>query len=162
MPGITNLIVADGQAAGGGAGPRQRRPDPLVPLERGLSLLPAGPLPPNPTGLLSSKVVADLVGRYRGDYDLILIDSPPVANLADASLLAALSDGVVLVARIGTTTRKDLTTAAANLRHSPTPIVGAVVFDKRAPSSVYYPSPSRRRVRVPRPTNASISARVRP
>jgi capsular exopolysaccharide synthesis family protein len=162
MPGLTNLIVADGQAASGGDGRRQQRPDPLVPLERGLSLLPAGPLPPNPTGLLSSKVVADVVGRYRGDYDLILIDSPPVANLADASLLAALSDAVVLVARIGTTTRKDLTTAAANLRHSPTPIVGAVVFDKRAPTSVYYPSPSRRRVRMPRPTNASIGARVRP
>lgn len=163
VPGLTNLIVGDGAALGGGSAERrQRQDDPVVPLERGLSLLPAGPLPPNPTGLLSSKVVADVLARYRGEYDLILIDSPPVANLADASLLAALSDAVVLVARVGATTRKDLTAAAANLRHTPTPIVGAVVFDRRASTSVYYPSPNRRRVRAPRPANASMSARVRP
>lgn len=157
MPGLTNLIVADvglGAKAGNGSS-RTRLSDVIMPLANGLSLLPAGPLPPNPTGLLSSKAIIDLVQQVRGDYDLILIDSPPVAHLADASLLASVSDGVALVARVGLTKRKDLTLAAASLRHTPTPIVGSVVFERRSPTGAYYPAPNRERMKARRTTIAS-------
>ncbi|MDX6490604.1 MAG: tyrosine-protein kinase [Gaiellaceae bacterium] len=157
LPGLTNLIVSDVGLAGKGAnGAVQTRvAKAIVPLDKGLSLLPAGPLPPNPTGLLSSKALVDLMQGFRREYDLILVDSPPVANLADASLLASLSDGVVLVARVGLTKRKDLSVAASSLRHSPTPIVGAVVFERRPPGTGYYPSPARERVRTPRSAQVS-------
>lgn len=158
VPGLTNLIVtrpAGRGATNGGAGARLA--EAVVTLDNGLSLLPAGPLPPNPTGLLSSAALADLMKQLRSEYDLILIDSPPVAHLADASLLAALSDGVALVARVGLTKRKDLEAAAASLRHTPTPIVGVVVFERRAPSAAYYPSqpPRERSRRRPRPSTVS-------
>lgn len=146
-PGVTNLIVADTQSAKSANGSAQVA-NTVVPLGEGLSLLPAGPLPPNPTGLLSSEALAKLMQTLRANYDLILIDSPPVANLADASLLASLSDGVVLIARVGLTKRKDLQSAVDGLRHSPTAIVGAVVFERQSPGAAYYPPATRERLEV--------------
>ena len=86
------------------------------------------------------------MASLRANYDLILIDSPPVANLADASLLASLSDGVVLIARVGLTKRRDLQFAIEGLRHSPTAIVGAVVFERQSPGAAYYPPATRERL----------------
>jgi capsular exopolysaccharide synthesis family protein len=157
MPGLTNLIVADAGVTGrrGNGSGRTGLSDVIVPLAKGLALLPAGPLPPNPTGLLSSKAIVDLIRQVRGDYDLILIDSPPVAHLADASLLASVSDGVALVARVGLTKRQDLTLAAASLRHTPTPIIGSVVFERRSATASYYPAPTRERMKPSRQTITS-------
>jgi Mrp family chromosome partitioning ATPase len=91
----------------------------------------------------------ETVEQLRGRYNLVLIDSPPVANLADGSILAAVSDGVVVVARVGVTDRSDLSRAGANLRHSPTPIVGVVVLEPRTVDQTYYPSMSRGAPAVP-------------
>jgi Mrp family chromosome partitioning ATPase len=82
----------------------------------------------------------DVVEELRGRFSLVLIDSPPVAHLADASILASVSDGVIVVARVGTTARSDLVAAGANLRHSPTPIVGSVVLERRTIDETYYPA----------------------
>ena len=105
--------------------------------------MPAGPMPPNPPSLLSSHRMKDLVDELRGRFSLVLIDSPPVAHLADASILASISDGVAIVARVGVTARSDLVTAAANLRHSPTPIVGVVLLERRTIDETYYPAVSK-------------------
>ena len=133
-PGLTSALV--GMA---------RLDRALVEIEPGLTLLPAGPAPPNPPSLLSSIGMRDLIAELREQHSLIIIDSPPVANLADASILAAVSDGVVLVARVGVTARADLPAAAANLRHSPTPLIGAVVLEPRTFDETYYPAMARRR-----------------
>jgi succinoglycan biosynthesis transport protein ExoP len=114
--------------------------DALLEIVPGLSLLPAGPTPPNPPSLLSSGRMRELVGELREQHNLVIIDSPPVAHLADASILASISDGVVLVARVGVTNRADLPTAAANLRHSPTPIIGAIVLSPQMIDESYYPT----------------------
>jgi capsular exopolysaccharide synthesis family protein len=128
-PGLTNVVV--------GMTPLS---DAVVQIAPGLSLLPAGPIPPNPPSLLGSSRMAEILDDLRDDYSLILIDSPPVAHLADASILASVSDGVVVIARVGVTDREDLPSAAAKLRHSPTPIVGVVVLEPRTVDSVYYPA----------------------
>jgi capsular exopolysaccharide synthesis family protein len=62
-----------------------------------LYLLPAGSRPPNPLALLGSKKMQDILNLIREEYDYILIDSPPVMPVADAMLLSAMVDGVVLV-----------------------------------------------------------------
>jgi tyrosine-protein kinase len=115
----------------------------VVDLADGLSFLPSGPTPPNPPSLLSSSRVVDLVAQMRNEYSLIIFDSPPVAHLADASILASVSDGVIAVARVGVTKRSDLVAAATNLRHSPTPIVGVVVIEPREVDETYYPAITR-------------------
>jgi capsular exopolysaccharide synthesis family protein len=128
MPGFTNVIVG------------------TVPLEHavlevapGLSLLPSGPTPPNPPSLLSSGRTRELMVHLRQRHGLVIVDSPPVAHLADASILAAVSDGVVVVGRVGLTNRSDLVTAVANLRHSPTPIVGSILLRQQEIDESYYP-----------------------
>src|SRR5205807_10156845 len=110
-----------------------------------------GPSPRTPPALIWSGRILDVVARLREQHPLIIVDSHPVANLADASILAALCDGVVFVARVGVTDRADLPAAVANLRHIPTPVIGAVVLEPRTFDETYYPAaPSRRRRREPR------------
>lgn len=128
-PGLTNIVA--GMAT---------LPQTIVQLAPGLSLLPAGPTPPNPPSLLSSARMQELVAAVRDKHTLVLIDSPPVAHLADATVLASLSDGIVLVARVGVTQRSDLGDTIAKLRHLPTPLIGAVVLQPQRMDETYYPA----------------------
>jgi capsular exopolysaccharide synthesis family protein len=129
LPGLTSVIVGT-----------SRLDDSVLEIVPGLSLLPAGPTPPNPPSLLSSGRMRELMAELRERHSLIIVDSPPVAHLADASILAAISDGIVLVTRVGVTNRADIPAAAANLRHSPTPIVGAIVLSPQMIDETYYPN----------------------
>jgi succinoglycan biosynthesis transport protein ExoP len=129
LPGLTSVIVGTSSIE-----------DSVLEIVPGLSLLPAGPTPPNPPSLLSSGRMRELMMDLRQRHSMVIIDSPPVAHLADASILAAISDGIVLVSRVGVTNRADLPTAAANLRHSPTPIVGAIVLSPQMIDETYYPT----------------------
>ena len=110
----------------------------LVSLKSGLSLLPTRQSPINPPSLLSGERMKALSAELRERFDIVLIDSPPIAGLADGLILASLSDAVVMVVRAGLTKPIDLTTAAASLRQSLTPIAGLVVFEERLVES-YYP-----------------------
>jgi succinoglycan biosynthesis transport protein ExoP len=74
----------------------------------GLSLLSRGVCPPNPSDLLSSSKMREIVKRMRESFDFIIIDSPPAIAVSDAAILSVLSDGVLLVFH-----GKKTTTAAA-------------------------------------------------
>jgi tyrosine-protein kinase len=136
-PGLTSAIV--GMASLG---------DVVVELSPGLSFLPAGPIPPNPPSLLSSGRTRELVAQLREQYELVLVDSPPVEHLADASILGAVSDGIIVVARVGVTDRADLPGVVGNLRHSPAPIVGVVLLEPRTVDRTYYPAVTKGRAPV--------------
>jgi len=125
--GLSDLIVS-------GTNPSEA----IAQLAPGLSLLPAGRTPPNPPSLLASGRMRELIEHLRQQHSLVIIDSPPVANLADPSILAALSDGVVVIGRVRVTKRADLVAAAANLRHTPTPVVGVVILEPRPVNEAYY------------------------
>jgi hypothetical protein len=79
-----------------------------------------------------------LTAELRLQFDIILIDSPPMAGLADALVLASLSDAVIIVVRTNLTTPSGLTAAARSLGQTHTPIAGVVVFEDRLVES-YYP-----------------------
>jgi capsular exopolysaccharide synthesis family protein len=81
----------------------------------GLAVLAAGPIPPNPAELLQSKAMRDLLAKLRNDYDVIVIDSPPLLPVTDAALLAAETDGAVLVVRHGKTTKDQVANAVDRL-----------------------------------------------
>jgi capsular exopolysaccharide synthesis family protein len=80
----------------------------LTPIESlpGLKLLPAGPHPPNPSELLGSKRMVELIEQLSGQFDRIIIDNPPVISVADSLALANLSDATVLVVRSGISRRR--------------------------------------------------------
>lgn len=80
-----------------------------------LRVLPAGPVPPYPAELLGSDRMHELVESWRGMYDFVIIDSPPLLAVTDAQILARESDMTVLVARHGVSTRKSLERAYRKL-----------------------------------------------
>ncbi|HXY17075.1 MAG TPA: polysaccharide biosynthesis tyrosine autokinase [Gaiellaceae bacterium] len=116
--------------------------DPIVRTSTGLSVLPAGPSPPNPASLLATDRLRQLFDSLRESYDLILIDSPPYSALADASLLAAASDGSIVVARTRQTLKENLPAVVEGLRSGPSPVLGLVVFEPRTVDAYYYYSGS--------------------
>ncbi len=71
----------------------------------GLSVLTSGAVPPNPAELLQSQAMKQLLDEARLEYDVVVVDAPPLLPVTDAALLAAQADGAVVVVRQGRTTR---------------------------------------------------------
>ncbi len=67
----------------------------------GLYVIPSGPIPPNPSELLGSAKMAGFLDRVAEQYDVVLLDAPPVIAVTDAALLAPLVDRVLLVLKAG-------------------------------------------------------------
>jgi Mrp family chromosome partitioning ATPase len=97
-----------------------------VPGEPRLQLLASGPLPPNPSELLSS-VRTEQVLKALQSQAVVLIDCPPVLPVTDASVLSSRVDGTLLVATVGSTTGKAFTRAVELLRQVGAPLVGTIL-----------------------------------
>lgn len=93
----------------------------------GLQLIPSGQLPPNPSELLDSKQMATILASYREHADIVILDSPPVLAVADASILGSLCSGAVLVIDAGRTRTDTARQAAENLHATNTKILGIVL-----------------------------------
>ena len=98
-----------------------------VPGQERLLVLASGPLPPNPSELLSSQRTADLLHSLSSQADVVLIDSPPSLPVTDASVLSQLVDSTVLVTTAGGTTRKVAGRAVEMLQQVGAPLVGVVL-----------------------------------
>ncbi|WP_156794104.1 CpsD/CapB family tyrosine-protein kinase [Aeromicrobium marinum] len=93
----------------------------------GLDVLTSGALPPNPTEILQTTAMARLVDGLRDRYDVVLIDAPPLLPVSDAALLAALSDGAIVLVRHGRTRADELELAAERLRAVDATVLGTVL-----------------------------------
>lgn len=71
-------------------------------------VLTSGTIPPNPSELLQSQAMRELLDRARKEFDVIVIDTPPLLPVTDAALIAAQADGALVVVRHGRTTRDQL------------------------------------------------------
>jgi capsular exopolysaccharide synthesis family protein len=80
----------------------------LVAVRPGLLVLPSGSVPTNPSELVGSQGMADVLRQLEANADLVLVDAPPVLPVADAIHLSALCEGTVLCARAGETTETEL------------------------------------------------------
>jgi capsular exopolysaccharide synthesis family protein len=98
----------------------------------GLSLLPAGTLPPNPAELLGGQRVQTILDSLGQDYDVLILDTPPVLAAADSAVLAGAADGVLLVVRAGQTERDAARDALRQLNTVGAHILGAVLNDPDA------------------------------
>ncbi|MFP3939035.1 MAG: GumC family protein [Thermoanaerobaculia bacterium] len=92
-----------------------------------LHLIPAGPMPPNPSELLSSERMEELLHRARSRFDFVIVDTPPVLAVTDATVIGAQSDGVVLCLRAGKVLRTDARTCRDRLLMADVKILGAVL-----------------------------------
>lgn len=68
-----------------------------------LSVLASGPIPPNPAELLSSKRMIDFLDDVRFEYDMVILDSPPIGLVTDSAILSTKADGTILVVAAGKT-----------------------------------------------------------
>jgi uncharacterized protein involved in exopolysaccharide biosynthesis/Mrp family chromosome partitioning ATPase len=87
----------------------------MPPPDVNLDILTAGPVYGDPVKLLQFDRMKEILDAFRDEYDLIIIDSPPVLGIADALQIGFGCDGVVMVARAEKVTHSDLATALANL-----------------------------------------------
>ena len=129
-PGLTQLLVGTSSLAES----LQLVPtgDPGI----ALSVLTAGPYPPNPTELLGSERMRKLVAELRQQFDMIVFDSPPLALVTDAAILGMLADTTIVVARAGATEKKALQDTASQLYQLGIHVSGTILND-------FNPLPSR-------------------
>lgn len=117
--GVTTALAGQGS---------QRVADYLLPtgVSR-LSLMPSGPLPPNPTELLGSQAMLHLIQALRAEADVVLFDSPSLLSAVDATLLARLCDAALLIVMAGGPRPEQLRRAKDHLSQSGTRILGTVL-----------------------------------
>ena len=94
---------------------------------QGLSILAAGPQINTISNLLYSDRLTVLVKRLREDFDVILIDTPPMSLIADARVIGHLADAVILVVRAGQTTRDQALAAKDRLTADNTRVLGTIL-----------------------------------
>jgi succinoglycan biosynthesis transport protein ExoP len=98
-----------------------------------LTVLGAGPMPPNPSEMLGSAQMRGLLDELRETHDFVVIDAPPLLPVTDAAVLTVLSDGCLLATRYGATRREELAEAAATLQRIDATLLGVVL--NRVPQS---------------------------
>ena len=92
-----------------------------------LYIMPSGPIPPNPSELLASKMMEDLISELSEEYDWILFDTPPVLAVTDAQILGSRCDGVILVLRSHETEKKELMKAIELLDKAKINLIGTIM-----------------------------------
>jgi polysaccharide biosynthesis transport protein len=105
-----------------------------------LDLLPGGIHPPNPAELVGSKRLKTMLDTCRERYDLVILDAPPLNLVTDASIMATVADGVLVVVRAGVTRRDALEFAMDQLETVRAPLTGMVLNDVDLKAEGYYGS----------------------
>lgn len=116
-----------------------------------LDVLAAGQIPPNPSELLSSRRMADLIARLRRDYDVVVIDTAPLGSVADASILARQVDGALVVVDRTEVRRQQLAQTMDSLQKSGSTVLGIVLnrIAARKSHGAYYVTEPPRRLGLP-------------
>ena len=106
----------------------------------GLSLMTSGTSRTHASSLVHSPRLAEIVALARGKFDTIVIDTPPMINIADARIIARLGDALILVVRSGTTTRDAALLAKARFTEDGTRVLGTILnfWNPKTPGYSYY------------------------
>jgi len=96
-------------------------------LPDGLEVLTSGKLPPNPSDIIQTQAMKDLMLTLRDTYDFVLVDAPPLLPVTDAALLAALADGAILIVRHGKTSRELVEMSSERLESVGARLLGVVI-----------------------------------
>ncbi len=103
-----------------------------------LFVVTSGPLPPNPAELVGSNRMRESLETAVTDFDMVLLDSPPVVSVADAVALASFTDGVVLVVQTGKVPHEVIRRAAGNIQAVKGRILGVVMNAVNLKRDGYY------------------------
>ncbi|WP_221567177.1 CpsD/CapB family tyrosine-protein kinase [Alkalihalobacillus sp. TS-13] len=103
-----------------------------------LSVLPSGPIPPNPAELLGSRMMKEMIKEALEQYDVVMFDTPPVLAVTDAQILANICDGVVLVVGSGVTEKEAAVKSKELLEAAKAKLLGVVLNRKKMKKGQYY------------------------
>lgn len=103
-----------------------------------LYLMPSGPTPPNPSELLSSRRMQELVDILSESFDLVIFDMPPVVTVTDAQIMSSYVDGTILVVRERKTNKQAILEAKKLLDMVQAKIIGVVYNGKKQGEDSYY------------------------
>ncbi|MET4639307.1 polysaccharide biosynthesis tyrosine autokinase [Mycetocola sp. 2940] len=105
-----------------------------------LFVLPAGKIPPNPSELLGSKAMADLIELFNREFDAVIFDAPPLLPVTDAAILAKSVGGAIVVVAAGRTHKNQLRGAVTALENVGAPVSGIVLtmLPTRGPDAYGY------------------------
>lgn len=92
-----------------------------------LYILTSGPILSNPSELLESKNMKDILNEVTRNFDIVLIDTPPILPIADAQIMSALSQGTIIVSSYGKTEKNELVNAKENIEKVGGKILGVVI-----------------------------------
>jgi capsular exopolysaccharide synthesis family protein len=128
--GLSNILVGEAELNAA-----------LQEVMPGLDVLTAGVIPPNPVALLDSKRMASLIEKFSKNYDFVIVDTPPLAGIADAPILGKMADGILLVVRPRVVDSANAKAAKEFLTRSGQNVLGLVangIIIKNEPDSYFY------------------------
>jgi len=97
--------------------------------QRNLFLIPCGSIPPNPTEVLNSQRMKDLIDKLEEEYDQVIVDAPPLLSISDAKALSMIVENILMVFRFAKTEKRYVREAVANLHNIKASLVGFVFND---------------------------------
>jgi len=103
-----------------------------------LYILPSGRIPPNPSELLSSKCMEKTIDELKGQFDFVVIDTPPVLSVTDPQIVANICDGVVLVVSSGKTQKDKALKAKELINNAKANLLGVIVNGVKSKKKEYY------------------------
>ncbi|WP_195695117.1 CpsD/CapB family tyrosine-protein kinase [Priestia megaterium] len=103
-----------------------------------LSVLTSGPIPPNPSELLASAQMAELLKEMKEQFDMVIFDTPPILAVADAQILANQVDGTILVVSSGKTEKDAALKSKELLSSAKGKLLGVVLNNRKVEEGNYY------------------------
>lgn len=103
-----------------------------------LSVLTSGPIPPNPSELLASSQMAELLKEMKEQFDMIIFDTPPILAVTDAQILANQVDGTILVVSSGKTEKDAALKSKELLSNAQGKLLGVVLNNRKVEEGNYY------------------------
>lgn len=108
------------------------------PARENLYIIPSGAIAAQPSELLSSTKIRDIIEKLKSKFNYIIFDTPPVINVTDASILGSICDGVILVVRYGVTPKDMIEEAFTMLHHAQAKPKACILTDVSIPPYYYY------------------------
>lgn len=128
--GLTNIIVKNKQLEDVIQQP---------PGIENVEVITSGPLPPMPSELLSSKTMQEILATVKDQYDVILVDTPPVLSVADATIISRYAQGMILVIAFAKSTVDEVKTSKKALEKVQANVLGTVMtFAEQSKRGYYY------------------------
>lgn len=125
--GLSNVLVGDNQMD-------KNIKDTNVP---NLFILTSGPIPPNPSEMLDSKRMKELILSLKDHFDMILLDSPPIMPVTDGLILSQIVDGTIVIVSLGSTEKDAFKKTMSSLENIGANILGTVI-NKASSKAGYY------------------------